>query len=77
MLCDAPAARQAPRARSGRLEGLGYDEAAEAALEATVKAEAGEVRRCRGRMDELASTLTGSPWACCEWACCERAAALA
>ncbi|KAK9836025.1 hypothetical protein WJX81_006911 [Elliptochloris bilobata] len=42
-----------------RLQELGYDESAEAALEASVKAEAGEVRRCRGRVDELASTLSG------------------
>lgn len=46
--------------RRDRLQELGYDEAAEAALEATVKAEAGEVRRCRGRVDELASTLSGT-----------------
>lgn len=45
----------------GRLQELGYDEAAEAALEAAVKAEAGEVRRCRGRVDELAATLSGAP----------------
>ena len=47
--------------RRGRLQELGYDEAAEAALEAAVKAEAGEVRRCRGRVDELAAMLSGAP----------------
>lgn len=44
-----------------RLEALGYDKAGEAALEATIKAEAGEVRRCRGRVDELAATVSGAP----------------
>ena len=47
--------------RRRRLQELGYDEAAEAALEATVKAEAGEARRCHGRVDELAATLSGTP----------------
>lgn len=44
-----------------RLEALGYDTEGEAALEATVKAEAGEVRRCRGHVDELAATVSGAP----------------